>query len=154
MELTVIDHKEYPKRLKIKSSEELLFIIKDAKAAIEVNPDGHKVGYYQDEINYCAMELRDRKQKAEIKYNKSSASCDKAEAKLAAVMFNMAANTYLAVEKHSKCSIIVPHAIDEQDVINKAGDVYLDVTRGQSRGVWEITNITEPKIINKSRIVI
>lgn len=59
--MTNIDHNEYPKRLKKKTVAELRFIIKDAKEAIAANPDGHKAGYYQDEICYCANELARRR---------------------------------------------------------------------------------------------
>jgi len=55
-----IDHTEYPKRIKKNSDSSLRFIIRDCQAAITANPDGHKAGYYADEINYCAMELKGR----------------------------------------------------------------------------------------------
>jgi len=58
-----IDHIEYPKSLKHKSEDILHYIAHDAFAAIKANPSGHKVGYYADEINYCADELRRRKGK-------------------------------------------------------------------------------------------
>lgn len=62
--LNAINHIEYPKALRIKSIDELEFIIADAKEAIAANPDAEKVrnGYYADEINYCAMEIRRREQ--------------------------------------------------------------------------------------------
>lgn len=58
-----IDHKEYPKRLRKKSVDELKFIIKDAQEAMKANPDSEKSknGYYADEVNYAAMELKRRK---------------------------------------------------------------------------------------------
>lgn len=60
-----IDHEEYQEKLKSKTDAELKHIIKDAKEAIEANPDAPKSqGYYQDEINYAVMELNKRKKKA------------------------------------------------------------------------------------------
>ena len=44
-----INHIEYPKNLKAKSDEALLFIIEDANKAIEAMPDGENAGYYADE---------------------------------------------------------------------------------------------------------
>ncbi len=60
-----MDHTEYPKRLKKKSDDALRFIIKDAGEAIKANPDSEKSknGYYADEINYAAMELKRRENK-------------------------------------------------------------------------------------------
>lgn len=55
-----MDHSDYQRRLKSKSDEELKFIIKDAREAIEANPDNPNNGYYQDEISYAGMELRRR----------------------------------------------------------------------------------------------
>jgi len=65
MEEAKIDHTEYPKRLKKKSDDALRFIIKDADEAMKVNPDSEKSknGYYADEINYAAMELKRRENK-------------------------------------------------------------------------------------------
>ena len=59
---TEINHVEYPKSLKTKSAEELRWIIKDCKEAMNAMPCNPKNGYYQDEINYCANELYFRKQ--------------------------------------------------------------------------------------------
>jgi len=56
-----INHVEYPKQLKSKTVAQLHYIIKDCKETLEVNPDGHKAGYYADEINYCCNELQRRK---------------------------------------------------------------------------------------------
>jgi len=61
MDSTQIDHVNYPKRLRNKSLAELYFIIKDAKETIRVNPEGHKAGYYQDEINYACNEIQRRR---------------------------------------------------------------------------------------------
>lgn len=55
-----INHIEYPENCKSKSSDSLRYIISDCQATLEANPDGEKSGYYADEINYCAMELKAR----------------------------------------------------------------------------------------------
>jgi len=60
MEATHINHAEYQKRMKSRTEAELRFIIKDAREAIEAMPNGHKAGYYADEISYAAMELTKR----------------------------------------------------------------------------------------------
>ncbi len=59
-ERTQIDHSGYQKKVRRMSEEALRFVIKDAREAINANPDGHKAGYYADEINYCSMELSRR----------------------------------------------------------------------------------------------
>jgi hypothetical protein len=56
-----IDHIEYPKRLVSLSSWSLHYIMRDCRDAIKAYPDGHKAGYYADEINYCVMELNRRR---------------------------------------------------------------------------------------------
>lgn len=56
----VMNHTEYPKRLKSKSVESLNFIIKDASEAIKANPSNPNNGYYSDEICYAGMELKRR----------------------------------------------------------------------------------------------
>jgi len=61
---TEIDHAGYPRRLKRKSLSELQYILRDAKAAIKAMPDGHKAGYYADEINYVCMEINRRRKLA------------------------------------------------------------------------------------------
>ena len=58
---TQIDHNEYQKRVKGKNVAELQYIVADAKKAIIAMPDGHKAGYYADEIHYCLGELNTRK---------------------------------------------------------------------------------------------
>ena len=58
-----IDHINYPKSLKKKSVSQLQYIIWDCKGALEAMPDSPKAGYYQDEINYCVMELERRQNK-------------------------------------------------------------------------------------------
>jgi len=42
---------------------ELKFQIKDAKEASQANPEGHKSGYYQDEVHVAVKELNNRKGK-------------------------------------------------------------------------------------------
>jgi hypothetical protein len=53
-----MDHREYPKGLRSKSVDSLLFSLGDAKAAMEAMPDGENAGYYADEVSYISMELR------------------------------------------------------------------------------------------------
>lgn len=48
-----------------------MFTIKDAQEALQAMPDNPKAGYYQDEISYCAMELRRRDLKASEKASKA-----------------------------------------------------------------------------------
>lgn len=55
-----MNHAEYQKKCRTKTEAELRYIIKDAGEAIEANPTGHKAGDYQDEIHYCAAEIRRR----------------------------------------------------------------------------------------------
>ena len=57
---TVIKHAAYQASLITKSSNELRFIIADATSAMTAMPDGHKAGYYADEVNYCGMEIAGR----------------------------------------------------------------------------------------------
>lgn len=59
-ERTQINHSQYMKKVRGMSEEALRFVMKDAAEAIKANPDGHKAGYYADEINYCSMELARR----------------------------------------------------------------------------------------------
>ena len=59
-ETVKIDHGAYQERTREMSDAALLFTIKDASGAIEAMPHGPKVGYYTDEIHYCAMELKRR----------------------------------------------------------------------------------------------
>ena len=60
-ELIPIDHGEYQKKVKTMSQAALTYTIKDAREAIIANPEGPKAGYYQDEIHYCLMEMKRRK---------------------------------------------------------------------------------------------
>ena len=59
-ESTKIDHAEYQKRVKTMTDYSLRYVMRDCKQAIEAMPNGHKVGYYTDEIHYCSMELAKR----------------------------------------------------------------------------------------------
>lgn len=56
----VMNHTAYQKSLKKKDEPSLRFIIKDAREAMEANPENPNNGYYQDEIHYAAAELRRR----------------------------------------------------------------------------------------------
>ena len=56
----VMNHGEYRKQVKSYDYNRLLYILRDAREAIEAMPDNPNNGYYQDEIHYCAMELNDR----------------------------------------------------------------------------------------------
>lgn len=60
-----IDHTAYPKSLRSKNVGALEFIRADARAALQAMPDGHKAGYYADEINYVSDELARRRRAAE-----------------------------------------------------------------------------------------
>lgn len=55
-----MNHAEYQRKLKSKSEAQLRFIIQDARAAEEANPEGENAGYYADEQHYAAMELTKR----------------------------------------------------------------------------------------------
>lgn len=57
-----MDHNAYPESLKTKSFDSLLFIARDAQAALAANPDGENAGYYADEINYACMEMHRRRE--------------------------------------------------------------------------------------------
>jgi len=59
--MKVMNHTNYPKKLKKKSHAELRYIIKDCQEALNAMPAGENAGYYADEINYCANELNRRK---------------------------------------------------------------------------------------------
>lgn len=52
-----IDHAAYQRKIKDYSIEMLRWVIKDCQEALQRMPDSPKAGYYQDEINYCGMEL-------------------------------------------------------------------------------------------------
>jgi hypothetical protein len=55
-----IDHAAYPRLCRRRSDAELLFVIADARAAHDANPENPNAGYYLDEISYCADELARR----------------------------------------------------------------------------------------------
>jgi len=55
-----INHSEYQEKIKDYSIEQLRFVIQDCKGALAAMPNSPKAGYYQDEIHYCAMELKKR----------------------------------------------------------------------------------------------
>jgi hypothetical protein len=65
-ERTQIDHVNYPKQLRKKTYAQLQFIIKDAGEAMRAMPEGHKAGYYADEINYAQMELERRRKGGKV----------------------------------------------------------------------------------------
>lgn len=56
----VMDHNRYPRICRGRSEAELHFVMADARAAHDANPDNPNAGYYLDEINYCADELARR----------------------------------------------------------------------------------------------
>lgn len=58
--IKTMDHIEYPKSLKHKTVEQLLYIKQDAYNAAMALPDGPNHGYYMDEVHYCGMELKRR----------------------------------------------------------------------------------------------
>lgn len=73
-ESTRFDHAAYKERVKGMSDDALEYTRRDAKAAIEANPDSEKSrsGYYQDEINYCSDELYKRKQSGRLYKNQQT----------------------------------------------------------------------------------
>ncbi len=60
--LKKMDHDKYQKAIRRKTDEELKFILKDANEAACANPEGPNVGYYLDEVAYCLMELKRRRE--------------------------------------------------------------------------------------------
>lgn len=56
------DHAAYQRMVKTKSIESLRFTISDCQQAIAANPDNPKCSHYADEIAYCGMELKKRKE--------------------------------------------------------------------------------------------
>ena len=55
-----MNHAAYQKNCKSMSYAELLYTIKDANEAMQVNPTNPNNSYYADEVNYCSMELNRR----------------------------------------------------------------------------------------------
>jgi len=77
MQTKIMDHTAYPKKIKKLSDAELRHIIKDCKEVIEIQKDFNlNLGYYQDEIHYCSMELDSRREKNDINVIESNSPCD------------------------------------------------------------------------------
>jgi len=57
-----MDHNAYAAKVRTMTDAELLYTARDAKAAVDANPDSPNAGYYLDEINYCSAELYRRRQ--------------------------------------------------------------------------------------------
>ena len=55
-----MDHAGYKRRLKSLSIQALEFILTDAQAALDINPDGPKADYYAHEILYATDVLARR----------------------------------------------------------------------------------------------
>ena len=52
-----MNHAEYKAKVATMTDAALLFTMRDAHEAAQAMPDGPKVGYYLDEVNYCSDEL-------------------------------------------------------------------------------------------------
>ena len=65
----VMNHSEYMAKVKLIDDEGLKFIITDCRDSIKAMPQGENEGYYQDEIHYCSMELKERQDKGEVHVN-------------------------------------------------------------------------------------
>ena len=74
--LKKMDHVKYPRSLRKKTDEELKFILKDANEAACANPDGPNVGYYLDEVAYCIMEQKRRKDLVKVAYSCETCGAD------------------------------------------------------------------------------
>lgn len=61
MDQVQLNHVEYQKKVRRMDLDSLRWTIKDCQEAIAAMPNGHKAGYYADEIHYCAAEIRRRK---------------------------------------------------------------------------------------------
>lgn len=59
-----MDHAAYRRKVRGMSDDSLRWVIRDCLEALEACPDSDKAGYYQDEINYCQMELAARQRRA------------------------------------------------------------------------------------------
>jgi len=55
-----INHTEYPKSLRTKTLDSLIYIRQDAQNALDAMPDNPKASYYADEICYVSDELARR----------------------------------------------------------------------------------------------
>lgn len=60
MTTQIFNHAEYQKKVRKMSEDALRFTITDCREAIKANPNNPKCGQYQDEINYCGLELAHR----------------------------------------------------------------------------------------------
>lgn len=60
----IMDHTAYQRRLRRLPDESLRYIMADAHETLQLQPDSPNAGYYQDEINYCGMELARRSKEA------------------------------------------------------------------------------------------
>jgi hypothetical protein len=58
-----MNHAEYQRKLRTYTDNQLEFVIKDARAAIEANGENPNNSYYADEMHYANAELRKRRQK-------------------------------------------------------------------------------------------
>jgi hypothetical protein len=69
--MKVMNHSAYIRKTKKMSLHSLKFVIEDCKEVIRLQSDFNpNVGYYEDEIHYCCMELR-RREKASF-YNQTT----------------------------------------------------------------------------------
>jgi hypothetical protein len=58
-----MDHTEYPKSLKSKDLDSLLFIIRDCCQVLEAWPDHPNGRFYMYEMQYCRTEIENRKKR-------------------------------------------------------------------------------------------
>lgn len=56
-----MEHSKYIAKTKKMDEDSLKYVIKDCQNAIDAMPDNPNAGYYADEIHYCCMELKRRK---------------------------------------------------------------------------------------------
>jgi hypothetical protein len=63
VQLMEMDHVAYAAKCRKMSLEQLEHVIFDCREALKANPNGHKAGYYCDEISYCSMEIAARSKK-------------------------------------------------------------------------------------------
>jgi hypothetical protein len=55
-----MDHTAYKKKVRKMDLHALVYVAKDAQAALNAIPDGPNAGYYQDEVLYCLDEIKRR----------------------------------------------------------------------------------------------
>ena len=60
----IMSHNLYMAACKTRTTEQLEYVVSDAREALAAMPDGINAGFYADEIHYNSMELRFREQKA------------------------------------------------------------------------------------------